>query len=71
MALFWPFQTGLVAAAETPQALAESIARCLNAPADYARYRAAAWERAKTFRWSRVLPNACDWLEAQAREGSR
>ena len=60
-------QTGIVAAAETPEALADGVQRCVAAPAKYEQYRAAAWERAQTFHWSRVLPVACDWLEDQAR----
>jgi glycosyltransferase involved in cell wall biosynthesis len=60
-------QTGVVAAAETPAALANAVEHCLNQPEAYAQYRTAAWERAKTFHWSRVLPPACDWLESQAR----
>jgi glycosyltransferase involved in cell wall biosynthesis len=59
--------TGVVAAAETPEALAASVQSCLRHPDKYATYRHAAWERAKTFHWDRVLPNACDWLESQAR----
>jgi len=59
-------QTGLVASAETPEALADSVALCAREPDRYDRYRLAAWERAKTFHWSRVLPPACDWLEQQA-----
>jgi glycosyltransferase involved in cell wall biosynthesis len=59
--------TGLVARAETPEALAESMLSLLRAPQPYDRYRVAAWERAKTFHWSRILPPACDWLEAMAR----
>ncbi len=57
-------QTGLVAAAETPEALAEILIQCVRRPAAYDRYRVNAWERAKTFHWSRILPPACEWLEA-------
>jgi len=60
-------QTGLIAEAETPNALAESILRCVADPARYEVYRQAAWARAKSFHWSHVLPIACDWLERQAR----
>lgn len=62
-------QTGVVASAETPEALADGIGHCLRNPDRYDAYRRAAWERARTFHWSRVLPVACDWLEAQARGG--
>ncbi|MBM3879927.1 MAG: glycosyltransferase family 4 protein [Verrucomicrobia bacterium] len=64
-------QTGLVAAAETPAALADCVQRLLERPDDYVRYRTAAWERAKTFHWSQVLPPACVWLERQATARSR
>jgi glycosyltransferase involved in cell wall biosynthesis len=60
-------RTGLVAAAETPQALADQILGILTDDARYQRYRRAAWERAKTMHWSQVLPRACEWLEARAR----
>jgi glycosyltransferase involved in cell wall biosynthesis len=60
-------QTGVVAAEETPAALAEAVLKCVQEPAVYARYRVAAWERARTFHWNQVLPPACEWLEAQAR----
>lgn len=60
-------QTGMVVSSETPEALADAIAALLREPERYQRYREAAWERAKTFHWSRVLPVACDWLEAMAR----
>jgi glycosyltransferase involved in cell wall biosynthesis len=61
-------RTGLVAAQQTPEALADALEGCLRSPGAYARYRQAAWERAKTFHWSQVLPIACAWLEAQARK---
>jgi glycosyltransferase involved in cell wall biosynthesis len=61
-------RTGLVAAQETPESLADALEDCFSSPANYERYRRAAWERAKTFHWSEVLPVACDWLEAQARK---
>ena len=63
-------QTGVVTAQETPESLAEAITRLASDAARYARYRHAAWERAKLFHWSQVLPPACDWLEAQARGGA-
>jgi len=64
-------QTGLVAKAETPDALTDSLQDLLKAPEAYQRYRRNAWERAKTFHWSNVLPQACDWLEGQARREAR
>jgi glycosyltransferase involved in cell wall biosynthesis len=60
-------ETGIVTQAETPEALAESIAALLRQPEQYDRLRVNAWNRAKTFHWSKVLPPACDWLEVQAR----
>jgi glycosyltransferase involved in cell wall biosynthesis len=60
-------QTGRVTDTETPEALADGVQHCLARPEDYQRYRRSAWERAKTFHWSQVLPKACDWLESQAR----
>lgn len=60
-------QTGLIASAETPEALATCIRNSMRNPEKYQRYRIAAWERAKTFHWSQVLPVASDWLEEQAR----
>jgi len=60
-------QTGLLTPDETPEALATVLAASLATHEKYERYRFNAWERAKTFHWSRVLPLACDWLESQAR----
>jgi glycosyltransferase involved in cell wall biosynthesis len=60
-------RTGLVAAAETPEALADQLVGILGDDARYQRYRVAALERARTMHWSQVLPRACDWLEARAR----
>jgi glycosyltransferase involved in cell wall biosynthesis len=61
-------ETGLVAAEETPEALAMQIRYALDHPEQYQCYRVNAWNRAKTFHWSKVLPQACDWLEAQAQK---
>jgi len=62
-------ETGIVSRGETPESLAERVAGLVKTPEAYANFRAAAWERAKTFHWSRILPPACDWLEQQARGG--
>ena len=62
-------ETGLVAAAETPEALAACLRSLLCAPEKYQQLRQRAWERAQTFHWNRVLPQACDWLEQQAQPG--
>ena len=59
-------ETGIVADAETPEAVAEALVAILARPEKYASYRVKAWERAKTFHWSRVLPASSAWLEAQA-----
>lgn len=63
--------TGLVARAETPESLAARIVECLNAPGQYEALRAKAWDRAKKFHWSQILPPACDWFEAMARGEKR
>jgi glycosyltransferase involved in cell wall biosynthesis len=60
-------QTGLVAARETPEALADQIQAFLVDDDRYQRCRRAAWKRADSLHWSRVLPKACEWLEARAR----
>jgi glycosyltransferase involved in cell wall biosynthesis len=62
-------QTGLVAAAETPEALAASVKALLAAPDKYQIFRRNAWARAKTFHWDHVLPQACEWLEQKAQGG--
>lgn len=59
--------TGLVSQEQTPESLSQSLVSLLNRPDRYQEFRRAAWERAKTFHWSQVLPRACDWLEAMAR----
>jgi glycosyltransferase involved in cell wall biosynthesis len=59
-------QTGLVSEMESPESLADRIVQLLKSPERYQQYRVNAWERAKTFHWSRILPVASDWLEAQA-----
>jgi len=64
-------ETGIITAAETPAALAESVLSLLQKPEQYKRLRLNAWNRAKTFQWSKVLPPACDWLEEQASLDSR
>lgn len=59
-------ETGVVARSETPEALAQRIKDLVADQGLYERLRVAAWERAKTFHWNRILPIACDWLEQQA-----
>lgn len=58
-------RTGLVARAERPECLAESLVGILQDAGKYEHLRGRAWERAKTLHWSKVLPRACEWLERQ------
>jgi glycosyltransferase involved in cell wall biosynthesis len=60
-------RTGLVSADETPAALAQRLIEILPKNAAYQALRQNAWQRAKRFHWSVILPKACDWLEAHAR----
>lgn len=60
-------RTGLVSAEETPGNLAKRLIEILANDAAYQDLRKNAWERAKRFHWSVILPKACDWLEANAR----
>jgi glycosyltransferase involved in cell wall biosynthesis len=64
-------ETGVVAKGETPEFLAERIKELLAQPEFYAKIRVAAWERAKSFHWNRILPIASDWLEEMARGGAK
>lgn len=59
-------ETGIVAQRETPKALAEGVRRMAEDAALYDLCRRNAWQRGAAFHWDRVLPVACDWLEAQA-----
>jgi glycosyltransferase involved in cell wall biosynthesis len=59
-------ETGIVASAETPEAIATALVEILQQPEKYQMYRVKAWERAKTFHWSKVLKTSSDWLEMQA-----
>jgi len=58
--------TGLVAVAEDPKAVADSLVELMRMPEKYQRLRVNAWRRSMTFQWKEVLPQACDWLEEQA-----
>jgi glycosyltransferase involved in cell wall biosynthesis len=60
-------ETGLVAANESPEALAATLRDILKNTERYQFYRQRAWERSKEFHWDQVLPKASDWLEARAR----
>jgi glycosyltransferase involved in cell wall biosynthesis len=60
-------ETGIVAVAETPDAIASALISILKQPDKYQSYRVKAWERAKTFHWSQVLSASSAWLEAHAK----
>lgn len=60
-------ETGLISERETPDSLADALAKLMKSPEKYQSYRVKAWERAKTLHWSHVLPVASEWLEQQAR----
>ncbi len=64
-------QTGIVAQNETPEALATGLLDLMKKPERYQFYRRQAWERAQTFHWDNILPQACAWLESQAKAGGR
>ena len=64
-------ETGVVAKGETPELLAARIEELIARPEFYQKLRVAAWERAKTFHWSKILPIAADWLEEMARGGAK
>ncbi len=64
-------ETGIISKEETPESLSDGLATILKTPEKYARYRVQAWDRAKTLHWDKVLPDASDWLEKQARGQSK
>jgi len=64
----WHDRTGLVTEAESARSLARALHRALEQPDDYQRHRHEALDRARGMHWDRVLPQACDQLEAWARE---
>jgi glycosyltransferase involved in cell wall biosynthesis len=59
--------TGLIAAQETPIALADSLGRLLGKPELYRTMRFQAWKRAEEFHWDVLLPKGCARFEAFAR----
>jgi len=59
-------ETGCVSAAETPEALADSVAWLVGEEARYQRVREAAWRRSGAFRWRRVSPPVVTFLESLA-----
>jgi glycosyltransferase involved in cell wall biosynthesis len=64
-------ETGIVAEKETPESLATALVSVLQTPEKYNAWQLKAWERAKSFHWDKVLPEACEWLEAQAVAANR
>jgi glycosyltransferase involved in cell wall biosynthesis len=64
-------ETGIVTDTETPEAVADALARIARSSDNYERLRLNAWNRSKTFVWKEVLPPVCDWLEQQAAKTSR
>ncbi len=64
-------ETGIVAAAESPESVANALGDLLTTPEKYDRLRVNAWQRSKAFQWKEVLPQACSWLEGQASKGRR
>lgn len=64
-------ETGLVTAAETPESVADSVEILLSSPGLYDKFRLKARDRTREFHWSRILPPAGDWLEAQANRHPR
>ncbi|MEK7686440.1 MAG: glycosyltransferase family 4 protein [Verrucomicrobiota bacterium] len=64
-------ETGIVAQDETPEALAAGLLDLMKRPERYQFFRRKAWERAQTFHWDNILPQACAWLETQAKAGGR
>ena len=61
-------RTGLITEAAAPHSLAKTIHHAMKNPEDYQRHRREALDRAKSMHWERILPHACDQLEAWARE---
>ena len=62
-----PDETGWVTRAENPEALEDCLIAALREPDRYQEIRVRAWKRAQTLHWDRILPQACEWLESQAR----
>ena len=55
--------TGLVCKEETPNSLAAEVMNLAADPIKYQRLRENAWSRSHEFRWKKVLPLTCNWLE--------
>ncbi|MEZ5405583.1 MAG: glycosyltransferase family 4 protein [Verrucomicrobiia bacterium] len=56
-------KTGLIAAAETPIALANSVIEMIRSPERYQQIRLNALKHASIHEWKNILPKTCDWLE--------
>ena len=55
--------TGLVCKEETPDSLAVEVMNLAADPVKYQTLRENAWSRSHRFRWEKVLPLTCNWLE--------
>ncbi|MDP6893330.1 MAG: glycosyltransferase family 4 protein [Verrucomicrobiota bacterium] len=55
--------TGLVCGEETPDSLAAEVMNLAVDPGKYHMLRQNAWSRSHEFRWEKVLPRTCNWLE--------
>ena len=60
-------ETGVVSKTESPEALADAVLQLVDDPDLYQQCRRAAWKRGGEFHWSKILPQACDWLESMAK----
>ncbi len=63
--------TGLIAQAEAPESLADEVMNLNRSPERFAELRLNAWRRSFEFQWDKVLPPACEWLEAKASSAER
>lgn len=59
-------ETGVICREETPEAMAEAIRWATVEEARFQGLREGAWRRAKTFRWSEVIPRVATFLEKVA-----
>ncbi|MCC7377697.1 MAG: glycosyltransferase family 4 protein [Verrucomicrobiales bacterium] len=59
-------ETGVICRAETPEAMAEGIRWATAEGARFQGLREGAWRRAKSFRWSEVIPQVTMFLEKLA-----
>ncbi|MBL9137935.1 MAG: glycosyltransferase family 4 protein [Verrucomicrobiales bacterium] len=59
-------ETGVICREESPESMAEAVAWATAEEARYQGLREGAWRRAKTFRWSVVIPQVTTFLEKLA-----